>query len=192
MGYVELAGAQSVLVMRMGRHAEAIELAERALPAAEARGMLEATIELLITRGVSLASVGRPIEAVAALTGALAEAERHGLAGAVLRAAINLSYAFEPEDPAAGFRIARDGMEKARALGPALGPALPDRQRVRLGHRRRATGTGRWLRSARSRTSEVDPTERLFFGAVEATIRASRGEPVDELVVGARGHRRDV
>ncbi|HSM38890.1 MAG TPA: AAA family ATPase, partial [Candidatus Limnocylindrales bacterium] len=53
IGYAELVGIQSLLVMRMGRHAEAVELAERAFPAVEARGMLEATIQLLITRGAS-------------------------------------------------------------------------------------------------------------------------------------------
>jgi class 3 adenylate cyclase/tetratricopeptide (TPR) repeat protein len=181
VGYVELLGAQSVIVMRMGHHAEAVELTDRALPVAESRDMVRETIDLLITRGVSLASIGRPLEGVATLIGARDLSERHGLNGGVGRANINLGHAYAPEDPAAGYRVSRDGIDQARRLG--LRWAL----RYLIGNAcGSAVEVGDWdwalAQVAEEAGHEADPAELLTFGTMEAYILAARGEPVDDRV----------
>ena len=180
-GYVHLATAQATLAMRMNRPAEAVALAERALPAAEASGLNELTVELLITRGVALVNIGRPIESMATLTGAMAMAERFNLPNSVLRATVNLGYSLEPEDPAAVHRISREGVEKARRWGQRwavrylVGNACDG-----------AIAIGHWdwaLEQLRDELEqEQEPAERLWFGSLHAQILANRGEPTaDEI-----------
>ncbi|MCV0402824.1 MAG: AAA family ATPase [Chloroflexi bacterium] len=180
-GYVDLAEAQAKLAMRMSRYVEAVEVADRALPHADGAGMRQLTVELLITRGVSLANVNRQIEAVATLTGAMALAERFNLPESELRAAINLGYALEPEDPAAAQRISREGMEKARRWGHRWG------LRYLLGNAcDGAILIGDWdwalTQLATESEEELEPPERLWLGSTEAVILALRGEDVDQRV----------
>ena len=167
--------------MRMNRFEEAVALAERALPAAEARGLSELTVELLITRGVALVNMGRRIESVATLTGAMAMAERLNLPSSVLRAIVNLGYALEPEDPASGFRVSREGVEKARGWGQRwavrylIGNACDG-----------AIAIGHWDWALEQLRDELEhdqePAEQLWFGSLRAQILASRGEPMaDEI-----------
>ena len=71
-GYVEIAESLAKLNMRRSRFDEAVAIAERALPAAEARGLTVLAIELLTTRAVSLSNIGRPIESISSLSGVIA------------------------------------------------------------------------------------------------------------------------
>ncbi|HET7686459.1 MAG TPA: hypothetical protein VFM19_08660, partial [Candidatus Limnocylindria bacterium] len=180
-GYVELAEALANMLMRQGEYLESVQLADRALPAAEAQGLARPTVELLITRASALASLDRSIESVATLTGLIALAERRGLSDSALRAAINLSYALEPDDPAAGYRISRDGAEKAVQRGQRWG------LRYLVGNAcEAAIQVGDWdwaLEQVRGDAwAEAEPLERLWFGAIETRILAARGESVDERV----------
>lgn len=180
-GYVELAEAMSNMLMRLGKYTEAVELADRALPIAEARDLTRLTVEMLITRAVALANLDRSIESVAALSGLLSLAERRGLSDSSLRAAINLSYAVEPDDPAASYQVAREGMVKAEQRGQRWG------LRYFVGNAcETAIAVGDWdwaLEQVNDEAwSAAEPLERLWFGAIEARILAARGEPVDERV----------
>jgi tetratricopeptide (TPR) repeat protein len=180
-GYVELRLAMSTLLMRLGRFAEAVELADLALPAAEARDMLHETVQLLITRNVALTNLGRPLESAAGLTGARAIAERHGLNDAFSRANINLGYVYEPEDPAAGYQVSREGIDQARRHGLRWG------LRYLIGNAcDSAIQVGDWdwalAQIAGEAGQETDPAERLWFGGIEAQIRAARGEPVEDRI----------
>src|SRR3990170_1395659 len=116
-GYIELAGQLAVFEMRLNNDAEAVAIADRALPAMELSGDDELTILALVTRGVALANLGRATEATVTLTGAKALAERRGMVGASLRAAINLGYVLEPEDPVLGFEVSKEGYERASRYG---------------------------------------------------------------------------
>ena len=120
-GYVEMAESLAKLSMRRSRFAEAIEIAERALPAAESRGLTVQTVELLTTRAVSLSNIGRADESVASLMGVIALADRHNIQGPLLRATINLGYALDPDDPEAAYRVSREGAAKARQWGQRFG-----------------------------------------------------------------------
>ncbi len=180
-GYVDLAEAQTKLAMRAGRYQEAVTLAERALPAAEAEGDKVMTLELLTTRGVSLTNLGRPIEALTALTGVLDFAERHNVNDVVLRAVINLSYALEADDPEAGYRVARDGVENARrrghvwALRYLLGNACESAYMV---------GDWDWAlhQLEEAAQQDLEPEDRLWQGSIKAQILAARGEAVGDLI----------
>ena len=178
-GYVEIAESLAKLTMRRSRFDEAVAIAERALPAAEARGLTALAIELLTTRAVSLSNIGRPIESVSSLMGVIALADRHNFHDPMLRAMGNLGYALEPDDPEATYRVSRDGAEKARRWGQRLG------LRYLFGNAAAAAiQVGDWdwaLEEARDPIwDDAEPAERLWLGATEVEILAARGEPVAE------------
>ena len=179
-GYVEIAESLAKLNMRKSRFDEAVAIAERALPAAEARGLTVLAIELLTTRAVSLSNIGRPIESVSSLSGVIALAERLNLHDPQLRAMINLSYALDPDDPELAYRVSRDGAAKARAWGQRFG------LRYLLGNAcDTAIHVGDWdwaLGEARDPIwDDAEPAERIWLGSIEVEILAARGEPVAEL-----------
>jgi class 3 adenylate cyclase/tetratricopeptide (TPR) repeat protein len=185
-GYVEIAESLAKLSMRRSRFAEAVALTERALPAAESRGLIVLAIEMLTTRAVSLSNINRPIEAVASLMGVIALAERHNLHDPLLRAMINLGYAIEPDDPEAAARVSRDGAAKARQWGQRFG------LRYLVGNATSgAIQIGDWdwaLAEVRDPIwDDVEPAERIWLGTTEAEILAARGEPVDELLAELKG-----
>ena len=184
-GYVDLAEAMASILMRSGNHAEAVRYCEQALPAAEERQLTQLTVELLITRGVSLSNVNRTIESLATLTGAMEIADRHNFPDSVFRAAINVAYAIEPEDPRAGLEAVRSALGRARRVGRRW--AI----RYLVGNASEAAiqiGDWDWaLDQIRDASSEDDEApERLWFGAMETQIAAARGVDVDERVAELR------
>ncbi|MBW3613408.1 MAG: hypothetical protein KY392_06055, partial [Chloroflexi bacterium] len=184
-GYVDLAEAMATILMRSGDHAEAVRYCDQALPAAEAQQRTELTVELLITRGVSLSNRNRTIESLATLTGAMEIAERHNLPDPVFRAAINLSYAIEPEDPRAGLDAVRSALGRARRVGRRW--AI----RYLVGNAcEAAIQMGDWdwsLEQIREASRDDDEApERLWFGSMETQIAAARGMDVDERVAELR------
>ena len=180
-GYVEIAESLAKLNMRRSRFDEAVALAERALPAAESRGLTVLAVELLTTRAVALSNINRPIEAVSGLMGVIALADRYNLRDPLLRAMINLGYALEPDDPEAAYRVSRDGAAKARQWGQRFG------LRYLVGNATdTAISVGDWdwaLAEARDPIwDDAEPAERIWLGATEVEILAARGEPVAELI----------
>jgi len=180
-GYVELAESLAKLTMRRGDFQEAVTIVERALPAAEARGLLVPTIELLDTRAVALSNLNRPIESISSLMGIVELADRHNLQDPLLRAMINLGYALDPDDPEAAYRLSREGVAKARRWGQLFG------LRYLLGNAAdAATQIGDWdwvLEQVRDPIWEdAETSERIWLGSIEAEILAARGEPVAERI----------
>ena len=172
--------------MRRSRFAEAVAIAERALPAAESRGLTVLAVELLTTRAVSLSNINRPIESVSSLMGVIALADRHNLQDPLLRATINLGYALDPDDPEAAYRVSREGAAKARQWGQRFG------LRYLVGNATSAAilvGDWDWaLAEARDPIwDDAEPAERIWLGAIEAEILAARGEPVAELIAEIEG-----
>ena len=178
-GFIELAGMMALYEMRGGSDAEAVAIADRALPAMEAAGGDELTIMTLITRGVALANQGRSMEATVILTGAKALAERRGLVGPSLRAAVNLGYALEPEDPVLAFQVSRDGYERAMRYGITwaarylLGNACDSAFQV---------GEWDWALGevATQLREEPEARERLWYRWVDLSLRSYRGETISE------------
>jgi class 3 adenylate cyclase len=176
-GYIELALQHATLLMRLSHDADAVAVADRALPAMEAAGADVNVIQMLITRGVALANLGRPTEAVVSLTGAKAIAERRNMVDAALRSATNLGYVLEPEDPLQGFQVSREGYERASRYGLAWAV------RYLLGNSvDSAFQVGEWdwaLRELEEQLDrELETRERLWFESQALIIRGYRGEPI--------------
>jgi len=174
-GYIELAGELAVFEMRLNNDAEAMAIADRALPAMELSGNDELTIQALVTRGVALANLGRATEATVTLTGAKALAERRGMVGTSLRAAINLGYVLEPEDPVLGFEVSKEGYERASRYG------LTHAVRYLLGNASDgALAAGEWDWALRELTQQLSQDleirERLWFETLALVFRVLRGE----------------
>jgi class 3 adenylate cyclase/tetratricopeptide (TPR) repeat protein len=177
-GFVHLAEIRAKLEMRTGHEKASVEWSDRALPAAEKLGDERLVHELLITRATSLAHLGRPTEAVAALTGTRLICERRSLTDAALRAAINLSYTLNPDDPLASLEVARDGLELARRFGMRIGV------RYLLGNAAYgALDAGDWdwvdeQVSEELSQGNLEPAERIWYDSLDISLRAFRGEDV--------------
>jgi class 3 adenylate cyclase/tetratricopeptide (TPR) repeat protein len=115
--WVRLNTELSRVYMLLGRSAEALACGERVLPLAERLELRSEVLELLVTRGATLASVGRLEEAIVLLLGAVSQGRSLQLPGLELRARVNLSYATAAEDPQLSYSVAREGLELARHLG---------------------------------------------------------------------------
>jgi len=184
-GYIELAGQLATVEMRRGNYAEAISVADRALPAMERAGADELALHALITRGAATSNLGRAIEATTTLTGAKALAERRGLVGTSLRAAINLGFALEPEDPVLGFQVSKDGYERAVRFG------MTQAVRYLLGN---AADAGfqvdEWdwaLREVNAQLAQdLEVREEMWFGTVAWLFRACQGEATQARAEGER------
>ncbi len=96
---------------------KALELADRALVAAERIDDVALITETVLTKGTTLLYAARYREGLVLLTGGLALAETHGFAASELRARLNISYLEGPDEPRRSWATARTGLERARRLG---------------------------------------------------------------------------
>lgn len=180
-GFAELAATLTKVYMRTGRDVEAVALADRALSVPEESVGPELRLDLLITRGTALSNLGRQTEAIVTLTGTWDMARRLGHPTAIMRSAINLSYAYEPEDQEAGYRISREGLEYARQFGNRWG------ERYLVGNSiEGAIEVGDWdwaqEQIAEQRERELQPEEVFWYAAYGARIGALRGDDVTNLI----------
>ena len=94
----------------------ALEIADRALPAAEHLDALPLVADLLITRGSVLSLLGRHHEGLGAIRAGMELADENGMTSTSLRARINLS-AHDQGNPVRVYEIARQAVETATRLG---------------------------------------------------------------------------
>jgi class 3 adenylate cyclase/tetratricopeptide (TPR) repeat protein len=94
----------------------ALQIADRALPAAEHLDALPLVADLLITRGSVLSLLGRHHEGLGAIRAGMDLADENGMTSTSLRARINLS-AHDQGNPARVYEIARQAVETATRLG---------------------------------------------------------------------------
>jgi hypothetical protein len=184
-GFGELAEALAKVKMRLGKDEEALRIADRAFPALEASGDRRLALELAITRGVVLSNLHRFTEAIITLTGARQVADQWNVVASFLRASTNLGYAYEPEDPVAGYELTRVALERARRYGFAWAV------RYLLGNAATtAIDIGDWDWAAEQVELQLQEgpelREALWFEEVSLTIRAYRGEAVAEQVARVR------
>jgi class 3 adenylate cyclase/tetratricopeptide (TPR) repeat protein len=160
------------------QYVEALPEVERALAAAAEAVDVETVAEALATKGPVIGELGRFEESVATLHGAIALAESHGLIGTRLRASYNLAGRLITDDPAAAFRVLRDGLEIARRLGQrgwfialagfAIGAAID-------------AGEWDWAAAVTDEVfqGEVLPADRINVGVWVAVLDAYRGRPAE-------------
>jgi tetratricopeptide (TPR) repeat protein len=98
-------------------HARAVELADRALAAAERLDLVAIVCDLLVNRGTALLNLGRSYEGSGAIQAGLELAEQHGLTTTVLRAQVNLGISHAASDPRKALETARAALTVATRLG---------------------------------------------------------------------------
>ncbi len=114
---VELISVLARLKSLHNEDQDAIELAERALVAAERLDLVEVIAGSVLTKAVSLSYLHRNREAMILLPGVLLMAESHGMVVLELRARLNLSQFGLVDEPGVALSVARLGLERAQKLG---------------------------------------------------------------------------
>ena len=104
---VALLAQLSRVAFFLDENERSIQIADRALPAAEHLDALALVADLLITRGSALTNVGRYHEGQGAKRAAIRLADENGFTSMSLRGRINLSAA-ETGDPASAYAISRE------------------------------------------------------------------------------------
>jgi tetratricopeptide (TPR) repeat protein len=97
----------------------ALDIVDRALPAAEWSQRMELVAHLLNTKGTAMVILGRIAEGVALLKGSLDIANRVGPVSAELRGLANLHYAVSIDDPREAVSILKKGLDRSTEFGEA-------------------------------------------------------------------------
>ncbi|HEX7224421.1 MAG TPA: adenylate/guanylate cyclase domain-containing protein [Candidatus Limnocylindria bacterium] len=176
-GWVLLTVIAAKTEMRMTNDERAVELADMALPHVQRAGEEGMTLDLIITRAVSLANLGRTSEAIVHLTGAFEVAVRKGLDDATNRAAVNLGYVLQPDDPQAALAVSKQALDTSIAAGVVWGI------RYLLGNAVDAAieiGDWDWALGMMDDHEAIltEPAELLWFGTFRNVIQAYRGADV--------------
>ncbi len=168
-------------------HQRAVEVADRALEAAERLDVVPIVADLLMTRGSALAHLGRSYEGLGAVRAGIDLADEHGLVSTALRGRLN--FGVLASDPRTSFDAAKAALEIARRYG------LRGFVRTLVGNlASAAVEVGEWDLAIREYALALDEstdaldTRYLRWAAV--TIEAWRGvdlaDEVEELVAWAR------
>ena len=96
---------------------DAIEAADRLLPAAGRLGLDDISLEALVTKATALSQLGRLVESRALFRGVADEAERLGYTRPAGRALNNLAATLYEDDPAQALRLAEELGELTRRTG---------------------------------------------------------------------------
>ena len=140
--WVELVALLARLKSFSGDNEAALDLADRALSAAERTRPHRGDRQHGHDAGVSLAYLNRNREAMLILPGVLMLAETNGLVVTELRARLNISQFCIVDDPSVSIGMARVGMEKAQRLGFRVWETLLAGNAI-MAALQPATGTGR-------------------------------------------------
>ncbi len=181
-GWVSLNTELSRVYMLLGKVTEALACSERVLPLAEHLELTRDVLELLVTRGATLATARRLGEAIVLLLGAVSQGRSLQLAELELRARVNLSYATAAQDPHLSYRVAREGLELARHLGMRGPGSYLLNNAADAGLR---MGEWDWVVDQLSEAVAADPEGD--FGALVHTARlaAFRGEESETMIAKA-------
>ncbi len=115
-GVIAILGQLSRAYMLNEEPDHAIQVADRALAAAERADLVDIVADTLVTLGSAYGNAGRGYQGRAEIQGGLDLAERHGLVAIALRARLNLG-ALPNIDPAPALENNRRGLAEARRLG---------------------------------------------------------------------------
>lgn len=173
-GGVEIAAQLARARLVMGRDADALAWADRALDAARRLGLPGIELDVLVTRGTARLSAGEADAGLADLRDAIAGAQRAGSINTELRARNNLAWSLLGDDPREALRTARDGFELATSMGIGdVAVPLADIACTAAVE----TGDWDWALSTIDELAERGPTDtfRIVLAATATTIRALRG-----------------
>ncbi len=181
----ELVGQLARAYLLIGRDAEAVRWAQRALSLATRGDQRAVALDARITLGTGRVRAGHEAAGLRDLRAAVAEARANGLQTTELRARNNLAWLEVVDDPHRTFEIARDGGIVAVRIG-MLDWAV---QMAELGCLAAIeTGDWDWALETHARFEErpISDAYRLDLAATAATIRAMRGtdralEPLEAL-----------
>jgi tetratricopeptide (TPR) repeat protein len=157
------------------RYAEAVEVADAVLPAAEAADLVPVIADVLVTRGSSLIGLQRPREGVGAIEAGRQLAEEHDLPLTIFRALMNALDVVSEEDPPAGLARALAGIELARRLGQ-----LEDVFVFTEMSAYQAIGLGAWdaaLERLDAALAIIDERDQVHMTGWVAAFEVLRGEP---------------
>ena len=115
-GVIAILGQLSRAYMLNEEPDHAIQVADRALAAAERADLVDIVADTLVTLGSAYGNAGRGYQGRVEIQGGLDLAERHGLVAIALRARLNLG-ALPNIDPAPALENNRRGLAEARRLG---------------------------------------------------------------------------
>ena len=173
---VELASQLARARMLVGDYRPALRWADRALEAAEQRGLDVVANDILITRGTARFSLGDEEAGLADLRLAVERAEAGGHLTTELRARNNLAWLVVTDDPRASFEAAREAVTLATTMG--VGDIASQLGEVATAV---AVDTGDWdwaLEAAEELARGPMPdANRVNVAAAIAIIRALRGDP---------------
>ncbi len=134
-----------------------------------------------MTKGTALAYLGRAIEGLGLLAAGQALAESKGIDRTVLRAIGNRSSIVRSRDPVAGLAAARAGIRLARRIGfrTSLGVSVGNGVGCAV-----RTGDWAWALGELDSilTDEFDGVDRLYILESSVSVRALRGDDVDDLI----------
>jgi tetratricopeptide (TPR) repeat protein len=179
---VELASQLARARMLVGDHLPALRWADRALEAAEQRGLDAVATDVLVTRGTVRFSLGDEDAGLADLRRAVERAETGGYLTTELRARNNLAWLLVTDDPRASFEAAREAVTLATTMG--VGDIAAQLGEVATAV---AVDTGDWdwalETAAELARGPMPDANRLNVAAAIAVIRALRGDaqPMAEL-----------
>ncbi|HEX6867416.1 MAG TPA: adenylate/guanylate cyclase domain-containing protein [Candidatus Limnocylindrales bacterium] len=175
---VALLGQLARVAFFLYQNERSVQVADRALPAAERLDALALIADLLITRGSALSNLGRYHEGQGAKRAGIRIADENGFTLLSLRGVTNLSAA-EGGDPAAAYAIARQGFETATRVG-RHGVA----RTLLINATSNAIEVGDWDWAFASWAEELDrstdESNRLLARWNLADLRTFRGEEVGD------------
>jgi tetratricopeptide (TPR) repeat protein len=175
--YVRLKAEMARANLLLHENQTALDLVDGTLPGAERLELTREVLELLVTRGATLANLGRLKEAIVTLQGAVGMARSLGMSAQEARARVNLSYAASAEDMVMSYQVAREGYERAQLLGlrgPGwwlLGNAADSAVRI---------GEWEWVITQTDEAIAIEPDARPPIARSQrARLGGLLGEPVD-------------
>jgi tetratricopeptide (TPR) repeat protein len=180
-GFVELLGQLARAYFLHEDLPPAVEVADRTLAAAERADLSLIIADTLITKGTALAYLGRAIEGLGLLAAGQALAEANGFDRTVLRAIGNRISILRSRDPRSGLASAHTGIALARRIGFRTSLSINLGNGVGCAIR---TGDWPWARAAIDAilTEDIDGIDRLNLLESSLSIRALRGNPVEDLI----------
>ena len=185
-GLLAILGQLARTFMLTDSHGPAVEVADRALPAAERADLVALVADLLVTKGTALGAMGRGYEGLGTVETGLRLAERHGLAATAVRARLNQGYLLSKVDPVASVESSRTGLAEALRVGQRRFAIL-----FAMNAAADSVWTGDWGwalgQVEELRDSELAPEDRVEVLGRLGILRAWRGDEVDGLLAELAG-----
>ena len=115
--FVAVLGQLARASLLTGQDARAVEVADRALAAAERLDLVALVADLLVTKGTAIGNLARQYEGSGLVEAAIRLAERNKLTATLVRARLNFGFLLSKMDPVASLEGERTGLAESRRVG---------------------------------------------------------------------------